>query len=76
MTESSHNTFAVCILLLYQDVAVVPRSSLPVFDPEYVSKAGTESTNLQTPAGNSTPRCLPAAAWEHRKILIKYDHDA
>lgn len=38
---------------------MVPSSSLPVFDPECVSKAETESTSLQTLVGNSTPRRLP-----------------
>lgn len=50
---------ALYILSLYQNVDMVAKSSLPVFDPEYVSKRGTESTSLQTLVGNSTPHCLP-----------------
>lgn len=39
---------------------MVPRSSPPAFDPGYVSEEETQSTSLQTPAGNSTPHCPPA----------------
>lgn len=53
-----------CILLLYQNVDMVAKSSLPVFDPEYVSNRQPEWTSLQTLASNSTHHCLPAQAWK------------
>lgn len=45
MEISYSNASCHFILLLYQNVDVVPKSFLPVFDPEYVLKAQTESTS-------------------------------
>lgn len=77
-SKISRSKSAVYVLSLYQNVDMVAKSSPPVFDPEYVSKAGTESTSLQTRAGNSTHHCLPVPTWKalrtKRKALIKYSN--
>lgn len=59
LLQISKSKHAIYILSWYQNADSVAKSSLPVFDPEHVSKRGTESTSLQTLAGNSTPHCLP-----------------